>query len=656
MFPLLLAPPPIVLHVSPKGSDANSGDDAHPLASLAGARDRIRALRKTYDSPTSIHVEFAPGDYQLAGTFTLTPQDSGTPDAPIVYRAAPSTVTFSGGTRLPAWTPTTYNGHAAWSVIVPSGPIAADAAAVLSSLWINGSRRTWARYPNAGAFAKIESIPEKPEGDWLVGPKSFQFSPADAPAWSTVFPGASVTTFTRWIDTHLTVASIDAEKRLVRFTSPNMISLEPTNLYLIEGAPALLDEPGEWWCDTSSRTVYTIPLPGESRDSPTYVPRLSTLINIQGNLDSHETVHDITFEGLTFAHAQWWFSQAETKAAAAKGKTPGFMQAAVGVPGAIVAQGAERIAFNRCTITHVDSYALELARACTDCTIDACTITDLGAGAIKIGETTIRTGSDLTQRNTVRDCFLSDGGHIHHQAVGVWIGQSPNNTLTHNSITEFDYTGISIGWTWGYGPSAAGCNIVEFNRVANLGRRPGNAEPPLGDMGGIYTLGTQQGTIIKSNLFQDIFGHTIAWGIYFDEGSTGILAEGNTVKNTSHGSFHQHYGKDNIVRNNWLENARDAQLWRTRREDHNSFTFDHNIVIGDSDVWLQGDWTANYNTNHNLYWRPSGKPIVFPGNMNLLQWQSTDHDQGSQIADPAKPESLSALGITKPDTSTAGPR
>ena len=154
-------------------------------------------------------------------------------------------------------------------------------------------------------------------------------------------------------------------------------------------------------------------------------------------------------------------------------------------------------------------------------------------------------------------------------------------------------------------------------------------------MGGIYTLGNQPGTIIRNNVFHDIAGLRYGgWGIYFDEGSTDILAENNLVYRTTHGGFHQHYGEDNIVRNNIFAFGRDAQIQRTRVEDHLSFTFEQNIVYWDEGKLLAGDWSKNVAFDHNIYWHVGGDAGVKFGKQSWEAWRKGGLDAHSQFVDP----------------------
>jgi hypothetical protein len=158
-------------------------------------------------------------------------------------------------------------------------------------------------------------------------------------------------------------------------------------------------------------------------------------------------------------------------------------------------------------------------------------------------------------------------------------------------------------------------------------------------MGGIYTLGKQPGTVIRNNLWHDIAATRYGgWGIYFDEGTSGILAESNVVYRTTHGGFHQHYGETNVVRNNIFAFARDHQLQRTRPEPHSSFTFTNNIVYYDSGSLLAGDWSGdNYQMDGNLYFdaRPDANPEQLRlGPCTWQEWQQRGHDQHSLVADP----------------------
>jgi len=110
--------------------------------------------------------------------------------------------------------------------------------------------------------------------------------------------------------------------------------------------------------------------------------------------------------------------------------------------------------------------------------------------------------------------------------------------------------------------------------------------------------------LLKDDLFHDIAGIKYGgWGIYLDEGGSNILVENNIVHHTTHGGFHQHYGKDNIFRNNVIAFGRDAQIQRTRPEAHQSFAFEHNIVYWDRGELTVGGWDSrNVVFDHNVYW------------------------------------------------------
>ena len=69
-------------------------------------------------------------------------------------------------------------------------------------------------------------------------------------------------------------------------------------------------------------------------------------------------------------------------------------------------------------------------------------------------------------------------------------------------------------------------------------------------------------------------------------------------------------------------------------EDHNSFTFENNIVYWDSGTLLSGPWDkVKHLSRNNCYWNAEGGKVDFVGK-TLSQWQAAGHEQGSIIADP----------------------
>ncbi len=91
-----------LLYVSLDGSDSAEGTVDAPLATMAGARDKIRALKAQGISPLKgFVVYFRGGEYSNSAGTVFTAEDSGTETAPVVYRSYPGEeVSFVGGVSI----------------------------------------------------------------------------------------------------------------------------------------------------------------------------------------------------------------------------------------------------------------------------------------------------------------------------------------------------------------------------------------------------------------------------------------------------------------------------------------------------------------------------------------------------------------------------
>jgi parallel beta-helix repeat protein len=481
-------------------------------------------------------------------------------------------------------------------------------------LFVNGIRRTRARSPNKGFYYVNGMVSATTSAH-------FQYYDEDIrPEWAKR-QDAEVVVLQNWAELRMPIRAVDNQRHVVTLAGRRQGFAEANPRYWVENTLAALDSPGEWYLDQRAGRVYYCPLPDEDLSQARVVASdLEQLIRFEGNAARGEFVHNITLRGLTFSYTDWSIP------------STGYAdeQAAYDIPAAVSGRGVHSCTVEQCRFTHLGGYAIALGEGSEANRILRSEMTDLGAGSVKIGDPKIPSSAATeTRGNEVAYNHIHNIGIVYPAAVGVWIGQSGDNIVEHNEINDTFYTAISVGWTWGYGPTAAKRNLIEFNSMHEIGRGM------LSDMGCIYTLGVQPGTVERNNLCHNVSRYKYGgWGIYTDEGSSHMLIENNVVYRCEDGGFHQHYGEANIVRNNIFALGRTAQIRRSKNENHLSFTFEHNIVYWDEGELLDGTWADNnYRLDYNLYYSVGWLPIKF-SKWSFQDWQKRAQDMHSLIANP----------------------
>lgn len=569
------------IHISPQGNDSDKGTKDAPMRTLQAG---INMAISTTATDTA-YIEVAAGDYYMESVCRITAPNN----RPIVVRGAGGKARFIGGKRITNWeykSGNRYKAHIA---------CCADEAFTFEQLYIDGRRATLARTPNKG-FYKAGKVTETITDKGKSTKESYatvRIEGKELTALEHVWPGENgqpkASFYHKWSNSKMHIDVINKANSSFSIGGrqlPPLNSITEGTPYFIYDYAHALDSAGEWYMDYNSCYLTYIPRKGEKlENSECFIPCNTKWLDISGNENGY--IENITFEGITFIVSK--FSLPRT------GYYPS--QAAANTGAAIELNFTKGIVFKECTFAHTGAYAVWLREQCHNTTIQGCYMHDLGAGGIKIGLTAYHGGA-VTSSNIIDNNIIRSGGREIAEGVGVAIHHSAGNKVTHNDISDFSYSGISVGWKWGYGSSPAVDNTIAYNHIHNIGKGE------LSDLGGIYTLGAGTGNSIIGNVIHDIEAASYGgWGIYTDEGSSHIEIRNNLVYRCHDGAFHQHYGRENRVENNIFAFGNNCQIQTSRAEEHSSFTFRRNIILQNSGATAKGKWfTANMEIADNIYW------------------------------------------------------
>lgn len=554
------------IYVSAGGNDSAAGTADAPLKTIDAALRQAREWRRlglNDKTRGGISIIIRGGTYRLDRPIFIRPEDSGTPESPTVIRGeADAETVISGGVSVTGWRKGCDD---------PRLP-----ATVRDKVWVadapmSGNRIVYARQMYADGRKALRATQFGEYGMERMA----AFSPEDEsitiPTPGTDLSGArqlEMTVHQRWAIAILRVKEMkdmgngltkvwfhQPESRL-EFAHPwpqPVIDGERGNSsFCLSNALELLDEPGEWYQDYPSGRIYYYPEDGRTPDKMQItVSAMETLVVIGGTRE--RTVSNVTFSNLSFMHAAWTRPLREGHVTlqggfrlidAYKLDKPGLFhkaelenQAWIARPeAAVTARFATNITFCGCRFSHVGATAVDFAYAVSSSAVDSCTFTDIGGTAIMAGhfgeggfETHIPYSpaipSDMCNNITISSCRIDDAANEDWGCAAISVGYVSETDIVQNEISNVNYSGICVGWGWTAKESGMHDNRITGNYIHDYARQ-------LYDVGGIYTLSNQPGSVISGNRISlpadaPYATNDRAFCIYFDEATDGFTVENN---------------------------------------------------------------------------------------------------------------------------------
>ena len=645
-----------VLYVSPEGSDTAAGTVDAPLKTIAAAKEKLKALKGVVGENETVTVLLRGGRYELTEPLSFTAED-----LPNVTFAAcdGEEVVISGAKEISGFTEETVNGVRVFTKTLDSAADDVD----FKSLFRGDKQLPVTRYPETGYFTVKKTAPEddiwtEENAPWSLtrGQRSFYADPADLKDFTNP-TDVQVRILHYWHDELMYVTAVDMATGKIGLSRPSTMLIRDIDRYYFENVFEALNAPGEWYFNTKTNKLYYVPEAGETPDTLTLrASSLERLVEIDG-------VSGIGFDHIRFTETDWtiptpgdWWAGWRTE------ENIDAPQAALDVRGVAEVQYADGVSFTNCEFINLGADGVKFLNGVTDSRVDSCLFRNIAGTGVYVGGANCQPGErDCTGNITVTNNDISCYGRKFFCAIGIQVTYCDGAEISHNEISDGYYTAISDGWVWGYAYQLTNNIKITDNLVYNIG------QGWLSDMGGIYTLGVQPGTVIRGNVFHNIAadpgeGGYGGWGIYFDEGSSQILAEKNLVYACGSDSYHLHYGADNVVRNNIFALSAESQIRVVSRyEEHKTADFTNNIILTDGKTptfSYMTDATA-FTAEGNILWDvTNGKKIYvteggdYQNAMSLATAQRKRLIGDNIVADPQFADPL-AFDFTLAETSPA---
>ncbi|MCL2512762.1 MAG: right-handed parallel beta-helix repeat-containing protein [Oscillospiraceae bacterium] len=557
------------------------------------------------------------------GTYTGSSEFTGLKN--VTFRNVPGEeAIFSGSAEIVGWSEDTVNGTACWSVAYDG---------YFTSLYHPDPEKQLQRprYPAEGYLfvdhaegARAMFTKETAPWELTRGHTSFFAKDGDLRQFHAM-EDVALRVLHAWKDEITNLVSYDDTSRELVWLRPASMTVQPNDRYFLENVFEELKEPGQWYLDRAAGKLYYIPFEGESMaDTVLYAGMHERLLTL-------DNAENVTFRGITFKNTAWNMPVSDGNAwPFVEGMD--HSQAAYNVHPCILVTNSAGVNFEGCKFENIGATALKFAEGVHDSAATDCEFTYIGGNAVYIHGDFSEPNSNITVKNNL----IAHYGRRFFNAIGVLNIHANRVEIANNEIYDGYYTAISSGWVWGYGENPTDYVSIENNLIHNIG------QGWLSDMGGIYTLGRQENSVIRGNVIHDVAADPLqggygGWGIYPDEGSTGQLIEKNLVYDCGSQGFHQHYGKENLVRNNIFAFSEEGQVRVSRKEEHTSIFLEGNIIVSDGRPIYANVKKGKFIDGGNLYYDYAEPGKLFSGDeyeMGILKMRRKGYYKKALVADP----------------------